>query len=82
MKVTVYFGPVRIVVPVQDDGMLVKDLIGDSIRRYKKVCGKIVFTKAERSSNYEGAPLRVDIASVKDASWNFALSPTLIVNKR
>uniref|UniRef100_A0A5S6QHG2 PDZ domain-containing protein n=1 Tax=Trichuris muris TaxID=70415 RepID=A0A5S6QHG2_TRIMR len=40
MKVTVYFGPVRIVVPVQNDGMLVKDLIGDSIRRYKKVCGK------------------------------------------
>lgn len=41
MKVTVCFGPVRVVVPCGNGAMLVRDLIHESIRRYKKASGKV-----------------------------------------
>lgn len=40
MKVTVCFGAVRVVVPVRGE-LLVRDLIVESIRRYKKAAGKV-----------------------------------------
>jgi hypothetical protein len=45
MKVTVIFGAVRVVVPCRngdsDGDFLVRDLIVESIRRYKKATGKV-----------------------------------------
>ncbi|XP_049808588.1 partitioning defective 3 homolog B-like [Schistocerca nitens] len=41
MKVTVIFGPVRVVVPCGDGDMLVRDLIRQATLRYKKATGKI-----------------------------------------
>lgn len=41
MKVTVCFGPVRVVVPCGNGELLVRDLIVESIRRYKKASGKV-----------------------------------------
>lgn len=41
MKVTVCFGAVRVVVPVGNGDILVRDLIIESIRRYKKATGKV-----------------------------------------
>lgn len=41
MKVTVCFGIVRVVVPCGDGKILVRDLISESIRRYKKATGKV-----------------------------------------
>ncbi|KRY40354.1 Patched domain-containing protein 3 [Trichinella spiralis] len=40
MKLTVCFGAVRIVVPVINNDMLIKDLIDESVHRYKKACRK------------------------------------------
>ncbi|XP_055683382.1 partitioning defective 3 homolog isoform X2 [Lutzomyia longipalpis] len=40
MKVTVSFGTCRIVVPCGNGDLLVKDLIDEAIRRYKKASGK------------------------------------------
>ncbi|CRK91294.1 CLUMA_CG004972, isoform A [Clunio marinus] len=40
MKVTVCFGSVRVVVPCGSGDLLVRDLIVESIRRYKKASGK------------------------------------------
>ncbi|KAL7027972.1 hypothetical protein ACKWTF_005666 [Chironomus riparius] len=40
MKVTVCFGAVRVVVPCGNGDLLVRDLIIESIRRYKKATGK------------------------------------------
>lgn len=40
MKVTVCFNAVRVVVPCIGD-LLVRDLISESIRRYKKATGKV-----------------------------------------
>lgn len=47
MKVTVCFGAVRVVVPCGD--LLVRDLIIESIRRYKKASGKV---SENRESNF------------------------------
>lgn len=41
MKVTVCFGAVRVVVPCGNGELLVKDLVQESIRRYKKATGKV-----------------------------------------
>jgi hypothetical protein len=41
MKVTVCFGAVRVVVPCGSGDLLVRDLIIESIRRYKKATGKV-----------------------------------------
>lgn len=41
MKVTVCFGAVRVVVPCGNGDLLVRDLIIESIRRYKKATGKV-----------------------------------------
>lgn len=41
MKVTVCFGAVRVVVPCGNGELLVRDLIVESIRRYKKASGKV-----------------------------------------
>lgn len=41
MKVTVCFGAVRVVVPCGCGDLLVRDLIIESIRRYKKATGKV-----------------------------------------
>lgn len=41
MKVTVCFGSVRVVVPCGSGELLVRDLIVESIRRYKKASGKV-----------------------------------------
>ena len=41
MKVTVCFGPVRVVVPCGDGDILVKDLINQATVRYKKASGKV-----------------------------------------
>lgn len=43
MKVTVSFGAVRVVVPCGD--LLVRDLIVEAIRRYKKASGKVSTSK-------------------------------------
>lgn len=43
MKVTVCFGAVRVVVPCGAGDLLVRDLISESIRRYKKAAGKVSF---------------------------------------
>lgn len=43
MKVTVCFGDVRVVVPCGTGELLVRDLIHESIRRYKKAVGKVSF---------------------------------------
>ncbi|KAE8738287.1 hypothetical protein FOCC_FOCC016232 [Frankliniella occidentalis] len=42
MKVTVCFGPVRVVVPCGDGDILVKDLVKQATVRYKKASGKEV----------------------------------------
>ncbi|KRY56200.1 Patched domain-containing protein 3, partial [Trichinella britovi] len=42
MKLTVCFGAVRIVVPVINNDMLIKDLIDESVHRYKKACRKLI----------------------------------------
>lgn len=41
MKVTVCFGDTRILVPCGDGNLLVKDLINEATRRYKKAAGKV-----------------------------------------
>lgn len=41
MKVTVCFGNVRVVVPCGTGDLLVRDLIHEAIRRYKKAAGKV-----------------------------------------
>ena len=41
MKVTVCFGAVRVVVPCGSGEILIRDLISESIRRYKKATGKV-----------------------------------------
>lgn len=41
MKVTVCFGPVKVIVPCGDGEILVKDLIRRAITRYKKATGKV-----------------------------------------
>lgn len=41
MKVTVCFGPVRVIVPCGDGEILVKDLIRQAVHRYKKATGKV-----------------------------------------
>ena len=43
MKVTVCFGAVRVVVPCGAGDLLVRDLIIESIRRYKKAAAKVSF---------------------------------------
>ncbi|TDG42306.1 hypothetical protein AWZ03_011260 [Drosophila navojoa] len=40
MKVTVCFGDVRILVPCGTGELLVRDLISEATRRYKKAAGK------------------------------------------
>lgn len=42
MKVTVCFGSVRVVVPCGTGELLVRDLIREAIRRYKKAAGKVI----------------------------------------
>lgn len=42
MKVTVCFGAVRVVVPCGSGDLLVRDLIIESIRRYKKAAAKVI----------------------------------------
>lgn len=41
MKVTVCFGDVRILVPCGSGELLVRDLISEATRRYKKAAGKV-----------------------------------------
>jgi partitioning defective protein 3 len=41
MKVTVCFGPVRVIVPCGEGDILVKDLIRQAVHRYKKATGKV-----------------------------------------
>lgn len=41
MKVTVCFGNVRVVVPCGSGDLLVRDLIHEATRRYKKASGKV-----------------------------------------
>lgn len=41
MKVTVCFGPVRVVVPCGDGFITVRDLIRQATLRYKKATGKV-----------------------------------------
>lgn len=41
MKVTVCFGNVRVIVPCSNSEMLVRDLMHQSILRYKKAAGKV-----------------------------------------
>lgn len=41
MKVTVCFGNVRVVVPCGAGDLLVRDLIHEAIRRFKKATGKV-----------------------------------------
>jgi hypothetical protein len=48
MKVTVCFGAVRVVVPCGPGEILIRDLISESIRRYKKATGKV--SKSSSSS--------------------------------
>lgn len=62
MKVTVCFGPVRVVVPCGDGDILVKDLIRQAIHRYKKATGKVrsyyVISRGGGGlSNYSYVPL-------------------------
>lgn len=42
MKVTVCFGSVRVVVPCGTGELLVRDLIHEATRRYKKAAGKVI----------------------------------------
>lgn len=42
MKVSVCFGATRILVPCGNGDLLVKDLITDAIRRFKKASGKVL----------------------------------------
>ncbi|GIY86258.1 hypothetical protein CEXT_362351 [Caerostris extrusa] len=42
MKVTVYFGNVRVIVPCGKGDILVRDLMDLAITRYKKATGKIM----------------------------------------
>ncbi|XP_034119329.1 partitioning defective 3 homolog [Drosophila albomicans] len=44
MKVTVCFGDVRILVPCGSGELLVRDLISEATRRYKKAAGKVSIT--------------------------------------
>ncbi|EDW00063.1 GH12055 [Drosophila grimshawi] len=41
MKVTVCFGDLRILVPCGPGELLVRDLISEATRRYKKAAGKV-----------------------------------------
>lgn len=41
MKVTVCFGNVRVVVPCGNGDLLVRELIHEATRRYKKATGKV-----------------------------------------
>lgn len=41
MKVTVCFGPVKVIVPCGDGEILVKDLTRRAVTRYKKATGKV-----------------------------------------
>uniref|UniRef100_A0A1A9W359 Par3_HAL_N_term domain-containing protein n=1 Tax=Glossina brevipalpis TaxID=37001 RepID=A0A1A9W359_9MUSC len=45
MKVIVCFGDTPIVVPCGNGNLLVKDLINEATRRYKKAAGKMVYCK-------------------------------------
>lgn len=42
MKVTVCFGPIRVVVPCGTGELLVRDLIREASRRYKKAASKVI----------------------------------------
>lgn len=44
MKVTVYFGNVRVIVPCGKGDILVRELMDLAITRYKKATGKVRFT--------------------------------------
>lgn len=41
MKVTVCFGSVRVIVPCNNEEMLVRDLMHQAVLRYKKATGKV-----------------------------------------
>lgn len=41
MKVTVCFGPVRVLVPCGAGDLLVRDLVREAILRYKKATGQV-----------------------------------------
>ncbi|KAL7743475.1 hypothetical protein ACLKA6_018613 [Drosophila palustris] len=61
MKVTVCFGDVRILVPCGSGELLVRDLISEATRRYKKAAGKRIlnsFEPEKSSSNVRGTKLR------------------------
>lgn len=45
MKVTVCFGNLRVVVPCGNGDLLVRDLIREATRRYKKAAGKVIQSK-------------------------------------
>lgn len=53
MKVTVCFGNVRVVVPCGNGELLVRDLIHEATRRYKKAAGKVrlIIIRKFRSEN-------------------------------
>ncbi|TMW47372.1 hypothetical protein DOY81_007545 [Sarcophaga bullata] len=52
MKVTVCFGDIRILVPCGDGNLLVKDLIHEATRRYKKAAGKRCCRYSDSSRGY------------------------------
>ncbi|KAL3186973.1 hypothetical protein MRX96_004776 [Rhipicephalus microplus] len=63
MKVTVNFGPVRVIVPCGNGDLLVRDLVDLAITRYKKAAGK----RALRSLNRKRKPMSVVVTMVVEA---------------
>lgn len=51
MKVTVNFGPVRVIVPCGNGDLLVRDLVDLAITRYKKASGKGRVTETTRDTD-------------------------------
>ena len=43
MKVTVCFGPTRVIVPCPNETMFVRDLIREATLRYRKAAGKVSY---------------------------------------
>lgn len=70
MKVTVCFGAIRVVVPCGNGDLLVRDLIVESIRRYKKASGKV--SPSKYSSLINSQPYHVPSLSVSVSLGPFA----------
>uniref|UniRef100_A0A1A9VBZ6 Par3_HAL_N_term domain-containing protein n=1 Tax=Glossina austeni TaxID=7395 RepID=A0A1A9VBZ6_GLOAU len=67
MKVTVCFGETRIVVPCGNGNLLVKDLINEATRRYKKAAGK---SNNEKQNQEEAFVTNITTNAITSVAYN------------